>query len=76
MRASELFQAYRRGWRDAAASSLPDTRFTAHPTREDLTAEYRRGYTEGRASYTADMNAAMKRLGYVPTLLRDSEASA
>lgn len=75
-RAFELFHSYRHGWQDASASRMPDIKFIEHATRPDLTAEYQRGYREGREDYTKHMAAAMLRIGYSPNLLRSSEATA
>jgi hypothetical protein len=54
---------------------MKDPQFTEHKTRPDLTAEYERGYTEGRKNYNANMDAAMKRIGYAPNVLRGSEGN-
>jgi len=72
----ELFHSYRHGWQDASASRMPDIKFTEHATRPDLTAEYQRGYQEGRENYTKNMATAMLRIGYSPNVLRGSEGNA
>lgn len=72
----ELFHSYRHGWQDASASRMPDITFTEHATRPDLTAEYQRGYKEGRENYTQNMSAAMLRIGYSPNVLRGTEGDA
>lgn len=70
MSAYELFHSYRKGWQDAASSKAKDPKFTEHKTRPDLTEQYNRGYVEGRRAFSAAMDVAMKRTGYVPSVLR------
>lgn len=61
---SELFHAYRRGWRDGAGDKVMNTSFIEHKTRPDLAEEYKTGYTEGRLAFATDMDTCAKRVGY------------
>lgn len=69
--AFDLFQSYRRGWKDGAVRKWPpDPRFVEHGTRPDMKAEYERGFADGTAANIKALGKAMKRLGYDADPLR------
>lgn len=70
MSASELFHAYRSGWRDAVVSKSKRLQYTQHKTRQDLTEQYNRGYEAGRRAFAEAMAVERKRVGYKPSVLR------
>lgn len=68
--AKERYWSYRRGWIDGAAGKAWRREFIEHPTRPDLTAEYRRGYADGHETKCRVMQDAANRLGHTPSILR------
>lgn len=60
----EKFHSFRKGWVDGAAGRTEDMKFTEHPTRPDLTTEYRRGHSDGSMAKRRAMEIAAKRLRY------------
>lgn len=75
MSAYEVFQSYRKGWRDGACARPQDPKFIQHKTRPDLKDQYLRGHYDGYVAYKLAMNAEMDRTGYKPSILRE-EANA
>lgn len=62
--AHERVQSYRRGWLDGAAGHPEDQKFIAHPTRRDLSGEYRRGHHDGQDARIRATNKACRRLKF------------
>ena len=62
--AYEKLNSYRRGWTDGAAGRPEDQKFIAHPTRRDLSGEYRRGYHDGQDARIRATGKACRRLKY------------
>jgi hypothetical protein len=60
----EKVQSYRRGWTDAASGRPEDQKFITHPTRPDLSKEYRRGWFDGVYARVLALNKACRRLKF------------
>lgn len=68
--ASELFLAYRSGWRDGAINKVGDKKFVDHALRRDISLAYVEGYKQGQQDAHVAITMAAKRYGYRPSILR------
>ena len=62
----EQFQAFRVGWKHAVNNRAKDLRYITHPTRDDLTDQYVRGYQAARDAVAVAFMGEAERLGYDP----------
>ena len=65
------YGAYRAGWLDGSSVRMMKEVFTKN-SDQGIVDEYNAGYTDGRDARNGALNAAAKRIGFTPSVLRIS----